>query len=162
MAWDDDIVVARDPDGALIGRRFVIFDGSCGFCTWSVRWVRSWDPSRRLTYVPYQALEPHDFERFGTSRERCAREVQFADGSGRLSGGAAAINGMLCAIPRTRRILIVAAVAALPIAFALESAAYRFVARNRIPISRMLGTAKHALFDADEEPPRGGTVPPES
>jgi predicted DCC family thiol-disulfide oxidoreductase YuxK len=149
----DDFAIVRSPDGTLTGQRFVLFDGACGFCTWSVRGVRRWDTSHRLTLVPYQLLEPRDFERFGTTRERCAREVHYVDERGRLSAGATAINGMLWAIPRTRPILIAAALAALPIAFALEAAAYRLIARNRVPISHLLGTAKHALFTPENPPP---------
>ncbi len=152
MRWDAPFDVERRADGSLAGRSFVIFDGSCGFCTWATRRLRAWDTGGRLTFVPSQMLDAADFKRFGTSAQRCAQELQFVDARGRLFGGAAAVNRVLWSLPRARAFGALAALGALPLALAGESAAYRFVARNRTAISRVLNTAKYALFSEDGAP----------
>lgn len=77
---------------------------------------------------------PEDVAMLGIERDRCDREVVLVDAQRQVRGGAEAVNAYLGV--------------RLPPAFvSLEAAAYRFVARHRVVISRLLGTAKHALVD---------------
>ena len=71
-------------------RPVVVFDGRCGFCTWSVDFAR-----RRVRanaeFVPYQSS---DLDRLGMTREQCEREVQWVQGQ-YIVGGSSAIAEIL-------------------------------------------------------------------
>ncbi len=45
------------PPRALPERVTVVFDGTCGCCTWSVRLLRWLDRADRMTTVPCQATD---------------------------------------------------------------------------------------------------------
>jgi predicted DCC family thiol-disulfide oxidoreductase YuxK len=50
------------------GRTLVVFDGRCGFCNWSIRWLLRRDRRDRLRFIPYESplvaevLGKHGFE----------------------------------------------------------------------------------------------------
>ncbi|MCW5828153.1 MAG: DUF393 domain-containing protein [Deltaproteobacteria bacterium] len=64
----------------------VIYDGTCGFCTDSVRRIRRMDQQGVFDYVPYQAK---DLEaRFpGIDRAACENEMFVVMPSGEIRGG---------------------------------------------------------------------------
>ncbi|HZO95242.1 MAG TPA: DCC1-like thiol-disulfide oxidoreductase family protein [Candidatus Baltobacteraceae bacterium] len=144
MPSGDDFPVGRDARGALAGEEFVLFDGACGFCTWVARALRKRTaPSPDLRWLPYQRLADDELGRLGTTRERCARAVQYVARDGRAYEGADAFNRWLARRPAGR--LAVRLLHALfPLLFA-ERFGYALVARARAPISAVLGTHACAL-----------------
>lgn len=71
----------------------LIFDGSCGFCTRAVGWLRTLDWYRQLRTVPYQ--QPGVPESIGATAAQCAASVQWRGADGLRASGAAAINAAL-------------------------------------------------------------------
>ena len=63
----------------------VLFDGDCGFCTWSATWLDRWSGGA-LAVVPWQRA---DLASFGLTEEECRLALQFVRGSERASGGRA-------------------------------------------------------------------------
>ena len=63
----------------------LVFDGDCGFCTWSAARIERW-ASGSLDVVPWQRT---DLTRLGLAEAQCSAAVQYVDGDGASSGGAA-------------------------------------------------------------------------
>jgi predicted DCC family thiol-disulfide oxidoreductase YuxK len=115
------------PDLAgLPDRATLVFDGSCDFCTRSVRFLRRLDRRGRLTLVPFQA--PGVPERLGLTVAQCERAAWTVAPDGRRYPGAAAVNAALAVALGTRWPWIVYR---LPVLRQLQDAAYALVARNR-------------------------------
>lgn len=71
-------------------RPWLFWDGACGFCCWSVRWLSRRGGERALRIVPYQDAP----DEFATPefRERAARAVQVVTPTGeRLEAGRACL-----------------------------------------------------------------------
>ena len=102
----------------------VLFDGRCGFCTWSVHVARKY-VRPRAQFLAYQSV---DLDQFPVSREECEAAVQFVDGA-KVSSGALAVGRILGVgvgmWPQVGR--VVSAPAVLPV----SERVYRFVARHR-------------------------------
>lgn len=102
----------------------VLFDGRCGFCTWSVGFATKYVRAH-AQFLAYQRV---DLDRFPVSQEECEEAVQFVDGS-KVSSGALAVGRILSVgsglWPQVGR--VVAAPAVLPV----SERVYRFVARHR-------------------------------
>lgn len=63
----------------------VLFDGYCGFCTWSVNFAR--DVVRaHVEFLPYQGV---DVSKYGLTQQQCSDAVQLVTGDVRLSGAPA-------------------------------------------------------------------------
>lgn len=111
----------------------LVFDGRCGVCTLSVRWLRHLDRHHRVEIVPLQS--PGAPESVGAAESECLASVQSQDADGVRLCGAAAVNTALaaalgCRPPmvlyrRTRR---------------LQERAYGWVAANR---HRFRGVTPH-------------------
>ena len=105
-------------------RPVLVFDGDCGFCTWSARIADRWAQGR-LAVVPWQAAELDDL---GLTAAACAEAVQYV-GEGVHGSGAEAVARalLLCRVPAplVGRTLLRRHVA--PVA----ERAYRVVAANR-------------------------------
>ena len=56
----------------------VLFDGRCGFCTWSVHFAQRVIGSN-ARFVPFQSV---DVSAYGLTVQECAEAVQFVDSSG--------------------------------------------------------------------------------
>ena len=104
----------------------LIFDGRCGFCTRSVRLLKTLDHHDRVEAVPYQ--RPGTPEAHGLTPARCEAALQGTTPEGELYSGAAAVNAALSVALGTR----------LPLAFygtpgvrQLQDLIYLLVARNR-------------------------------
>jgi predicted DCC family thiol-disulfide oxidoreductase YuxK len=63
----------------------LLFDGECGFCTSSARWLEAHAPSAAIVQ-PWQRA---DLDRIGVSEQACRDAVQWVDEQRRSSGPAA-------------------------------------------------------------------------
>lgn len=71
----------------------VIFDGECGFCTTSARWLSRWVVKDGSTSVaPWQQL---DLDPLGLSEDQCRTSVQWVGQDGQVASGHAAIAATL-------------------------------------------------------------------
>lgn len=101
----------------------VIFDGTCGFCTHTVRLLRTNDRQSRITWIPCQQLNHDD-----SIRKLCADAVVAITEEGAIDTGAQAffhIIGTMSGSPWPVRI------ASLPVISSLLSLGYRVIARVR-------------------------------
>lgn len=110
-------------------RPLLIFDGDCGFCTSSVRWLAGKLVARQRTTVtttPYQWL---DLAALGVTEQRAAREVLWVNEAGRVTGGAQAFA---CWLQRDRGAwAVLGRVLQAPLVRPLAALVYRLVASNR-------------------------------
>ena len=71
----------------------VIFDGDCGFCTTSARWLHRWVVRGSSTRVaPWQQL---DLDELGLTEDQCRASVQWVGQDGQVARGHAAIAAAL-------------------------------------------------------------------
>lgn len=124
-----------------IGRRYILWDGDCGFCRRSVEVLARMDAqdndARSIFIIaPYQNFSASELRKVGLSSRQCAREVQIVSASGRTFGGAFAINYFLWQQPRWK--VVVALGFLCPILFLIEALIYKLVAKNRMLFSQIL------------------------
>lgn len=81
--------LARREFGAPPPRLTVIFDGSCGFCTRSVRVLRALDRQRRVTALPFQ--RPGAPPSHGLTVAQCEGAAWAVTPGGRRHRGGAAV-----------------------------------------------------------------------
>ena len=129
-----------DAPQSSTGRRVLLYDGVCGLCQYTVRWLLRHDPEGRLLFAPQQSpLAAEVFARHGLDKEQANSALLISNFGepresvtlrsdailgclGVLGGGWAVLATVLHLIPR-----------------ALRDAAYRWLARNRI---RLFGSAE--------------------
>lgn len=102
----------------------VLFDGSCGFCTWCVDAAQGY-LGARMDYRPYQRADLADL---GVTTELAEQSVVFVDGDRVLTGSravAAILHKGRRPWPWVARVLDARAVQPL------AERGYRFVARHR-------------------------------
>ena len=117
---------ARLTFGAVPPRLTLIFDGSCDFCTRTVRLVRAVDRNDRITIVPFQ--KPGEPERHGLTVSQCEGSVWAITPDGANFHAAAAANltaAVALGVPFPLWLY------ALPGVEALQEAVYQLIARNR-------------------------------
>lgn len=114
----------------------LLFDGTCGFCTRSVEWIKAHDPEGRIDAIPSQA--PDAIARHGLTRADVAGAVWAIDRHGRRFHSAAAASQVLLALGGPWR--AVGALYAVPPLAWLAELGYWLVARNRHHLSRLWGT----------------------
>ncbi|REF36571.1 thiol-disulfide oxidoreductase DCC family protein [Thermasporomyces composti] len=108
------------------GRRPVLlYDGDCGFCTWSAELLDRW-VGTSATLIPWQLA---DHAALGTTPSRAEREVLWVGTDGRVEGGVAAVARVLRTGRRGWRPLGV--LLSLPPVRWLGSGLYWLIARNR-------------------------------
>jgi predicted DCC family thiol-disulfide oxidoreductase YuxK len=73
-----------------VARPILLFDGDCGFCTTSVRFIERHIPSK-AEILAYQFA---DLDALGTTADRASREVLWVEGD-RVRGGAQAVAALL-------------------------------------------------------------------
>ncbi|WP_131742503.1 thiol-disulfide oxidoreductase DCC family protein [Actinomadura roseirufa] len=130
-------------------RPVLVYDGDCGFCTTSVRFLERRVPVD-ATIVAFQFA---DLGALGTTAERAEREVLWVDRSGRVSGGAEAIGLLLTdagGVWRVPGVLL----RTVPVSWAAR-AVYRLVANNR---HRMPGGTAACMLPAAGRPGAAGPV----
>ncbi|MBI3680939.1 MAG: DUF393 domain-containing protein [Acidobacteria bacterium] len=124
----------------------VIWDGTCGFCDWTRRWVDRFDLERVFAWWPYQSGRGRQY---GIPDEAAARRMQLVTAGGVLEGFQAwrrmlvyqPVTWMaLCVLiaaapepaPQWRRIVVASALFFFsPLMNPIGVAAYDWVARNR-------------------------------
>lgn len=128
-------------------RGVLVFDGDCGFCTWSAARIERW-ASGALDVVPWQRA---DLPGMGLTEAQCATAVQFVDAHGVASGGAAVARALQqCRQPWRS----VGRVLAQPWLGPIVERAYVVVAANR----HRLPGATPACALHDDERSLGGPV----
>ena len=71
----------------------LIFDGDCGFCTSSARFLHRWVVrDRAISIAPWQRL---DLDALGVREDQCRAAVQWVGRDGRVLSGHAAIAAAL-------------------------------------------------------------------
>lgn len=108
----------------------MIFDGDCGFCTTSARWMSRWVIGKdSVRIAPWQRLDPTELAELGLTAENCSAAVQWVGLDGDVRSGHAAIAAALRAghpIWRPVGALLVA-----PGLSWLAASAYSWVAAHR-------------------------------
>ncbi|MFH2202827.1 MAG: DUF393 domain-containing protein [Elusimicrobiota bacterium] len=105
----------------------VVYDGECGFCTGSLRWLKRLDWLRRFDALPYQSAEV--YRRFPQlRREDCTRELHLCFANGDIYKGGDAIGRILLRLPLT---FPLGALASLPPLAAALRAIYPAIACRR-------------------------------
>jgi predicted DCC family thiol-disulfide oxidoreductase YuxK len=130
--------VKRDPapsgkplpaDGGWV----LLYDAGCGFCRWAVCWVLRWDRARRLRACPLQ--DPEAARWLGPVPEELRMASwHLVDPAGRVTSGGRAVAPLLRLLPWGRWVAVLAE--ACPW---LVDAAYRWVARHRSRLGRLVG-----------------------
>jgi predicted DCC family thiol-disulfide oxidoreductase YuxK len=111
----------------------VLYDSDCGFCRWALDKILSWDRTGNLRPVALQSAEAAELLDGMPEEERMASWHLLAADGKVYSGGAAAAP-LLRLLPRGSP--VAALVAALP---GPTDRAYRWVARNRDRLGRLVG-----------------------
>ncbi|POM23210.1 hypothetical protein BTM25_43620 [Actinomadura rubteroloni] len=106
-------------------RPVLLYDGDCGFCTASVRFIDRHIPTR-ARIMPYQRA---DLAALGVTASRASREVLWVDERGRVSGAAQAVARLLTAAGGAWR--PVGLLLRTPPLRWIALAAYRFVSKHR-------------------------------
>ncbi|MFC5746723.1 thiol-disulfide oxidoreductase DCC family protein [Actinomadura rugatobispora] len=127
-------------------RPVLLYDGDCGFCTASVRFVERRVPTSAEP-VPYQVA---DLDALGTSVERASREVVWVARDGRLYGGAQAAAMLLVDAGGPWRPLGLL-IRVPPLRWAAHGV-YRLVAGNR---GRLPGATPACALPAEQRPGPG-------
>lgn len=110
----------------------VLYDGDCGFCTWTAMVLRRLDRRRRLSLVPLAGSELGD----QPPLDDLVESLHAVDAEGRWWVGADACLEIAHRIPILRPLELVGR---LPLAKPVLAVGYRVVARNRHRLSRLLG-----------------------
>jgi predicted DCC family thiol-disulfide oxidoreductase YuxK len=103
----------------------LIFDGDCGFCTTSARWLQA----RLRSEVAVEPWQFTDLAAYGTEAARATREVLWVAPDGRIHGGAQAFAQWLIHTGRGWRIL--GTTLRLPPLRWIAAGVYRLIANNR-------------------------------
>jgi predicted DCC family thiol-disulfide oxidoreductase YuxK len=124
-------------------RPVLVYDGDCGFCTSSVRFIERRIPTAaEIVAFPFAELDA-----LGTTAERAEYEVLWVDRSGRVTGGAQAIARLLMDAGGVWWPL--GAVMRVPPLRWIAHGVYRLVANNR---HRMPGGTAACMLPAAQRP----------
>ena len=105
----------------------LVYDGECGFCTRSARWVERRDRAARISVKPSQ--EAGLIESLGLTPEEVERASWAVEAGGRKFEGAAAISRVLMELGAGWRVL--GSLYEVPPIRWVEDRYYRRVARRR-------------------------------
>lgn len=117
---------ARLTFGLLPERLTLIFDGSCDFCTRSVRLVRALDREGRIAIEPFQ--KPGLPESHGLTVAQCEQSIWAITPDGFPYAAAAAANLVAAT---ALRLALPLWLYSIPGISAIQEAAYHFIAINR-------------------------------
>jgi len=110
----------------------VLYDGDCGFCSWCASILARLDRRRRLRLVALAGATLPD----QPPLDQLVESIHAVDAEGRWWAGTDAWLEIFRRVPALRPL---SSVAQLPLARPLFDLVYRLVARNRRPLSRLLG-----------------------
>jgi len=111
--------------GRRRGSGTLVFDGDCGFCTSSAKWVQRWlAPGAAIV-----AWQLADLDQLGVTAAEAAHMVQYVDDDRQVSGGAAAFARLLISCGGV--LAFGGHVMRLPVIRTIAAAVYRTVADNR-------------------------------
>lgn len=114
-------------------RHLIVFDGDCGFCQWSV--ARLLRRDRKGQFEAVARLRLPESLRTPELLSRSAGEVVVIQRNGQVLGGASAVFFILSQTGWG----LFAQILMLPPWIWVAQAGYRWVARNRLLVSRWLG-----------------------
>jgi len=127
--------VQRQQTPTAVGRHVLLYDGVCGLCQRTVRWMLRHDPEGRLLFAPQQQpIAAEIFTRHRLNKELVNSAVLvsgYNTPQEHLAIRSDAILGCLTVLGGGWAIL---AVAARIVPRALRDAAYRWLARHRIEL----------------------------
>ena len=116
----------------------LIFDGDCGFCTWSVDQLRRW-VRPRAQIVAWQVAP---LSEMGLTPKTCEVAVQWVADNGEISAGGRAVCALLRSSPQPWPILGV--LGSLPVIAPIVDWGYRLIAANR---SKLPGATPACVSD---------------
>ncbi|KAB2342961.1 thiol-disulfide oxidoreductase DCC family protein [Actinomadura rudentiformis] len=131
-------------------RPVLVYDGDCGFCTTSVRFVERRVP----TSAEITAFQFADLAALGTDVEQASREVVWVARDGRTYGGAQGVARLLVDAGGIWRPLGI--IAMIPPFRWLAHGVYRLVAGNR---GRLPGGTPACALPPDRRPGSTGRTP---
>jgi predicted DCC family thiol-disulfide oxidoreductase YuxK len=120
----------------------VIYDGECGVCNTSREWAEARDRARRLTFVPFQHIDPQVLSP-GLNRTMIRRMAWLIAPDGRRYGGARCIYETLKRLPGVWG--VIGWLGANPVISLIAEPFYRVFAANRHRVSAMLGLTECAV-----------------
>ena len=126
-------------------RAVILFDNDCGFCRWSLSKLLAWDRHGRLRPVALQSEQADDFL-MGMDRERKMASWHLVAPNGRTYSGGKAVPPLARLLPAGAPIAALASV--FPRA---TNRAYRWVARHRERLGRVLGERACAVDPAERD-----------
>ena len=126
-------------------RAVILFDNDCGFCRWSLSKLLAWDRHGRLRPVALQSEQADDFL-MGMDRERKMASWHLVAPDGRTYSGGEAVPHLARLLPAGAPIAAVASTFPRTV-----DRAYRWVARHREPLGRVLGERACAVDPAEQD-----------
>ena len=124
-----------------MARTVLVFDGDCGFCTWSAGLLQRWSTAG-LAVVPWQRA---DLGALGLTADECATAVQCVAPDGTYSGGLAVARALRGCRQPWRSAGVVLAIPALR---PLVEHGYAWVAANRY---RLPGSTPACRLPLDDD-----------
>ena len=118
-------------------RARILFDGDCGVCNRTAEILEKMDSAHDFIIQPYRSFGEDRLKEYGLSYDKCSKKAYVISSSGRVWGGAFAVNYFL--MKRFPWSLLVILVYAIPPLLLAELVGYYLVAKNRYRISRWLG-----------------------
>ena len=122
----------------------IIYDGKCGFCTWSLAQVLA-SAKSGVSVVPFQYLSDTQINNLGSSRDATSKMLHFITSNSTVLTGADAFNELLQANAYCS--IAIYFIRRLRWLLSAERMAYRWIAKNRVVISKILGTSQCAIVD---------------
>ena len=123
----------------------IIYDGECPVCIRTIAWIRDHSRPESFAYLPCRSAERK--ERFpGMAEEVCMEAIQAVLPDGRILSGEEALPEI---VARLEGIEGAADLFSLPGAEVLTRSFYRWFARNRYDIARILFPKKDANNNGD-------------
>jgi predicted DCC family thiol-disulfide oxidoreductase YuxK len=122
----------------------LIFDGDCGFCTWSVQQTQRWIRPRAEIH-PWQNV---NLKELGLTQEQCSQAVQWVTPTGEVFSGGRAVSHALQASPLPWSIL--GRFFTLPGVRSVIDLVYRGVAANRYRLPGATPACASGAFDFPE------------
>jgi predicted DCC family thiol-disulfide oxidoreductase YuxK len=116
----------------------VIYDGDCGLCQATIRWIRSFIEIK-ADFHSYHALSDSELQHLGITRRACDSAIQVFDS--RSKNHVEGAEGLHLLLKHSPLASLIRALETIAIVRFLEDALYRGVSQNRAWLSSKLGLA---------------------